>query len=530
MRKFLVTLICTALLLTLCATAMAAPVLSSNGYTAYLGESNYLYLRDPAGVTRVLRRPIKDLVAMNDTELFCLTEAGQLYGIMLDASDTRIVSATPTEDDLNGVKTAPLFTLENGVLTLTRENSDPVELSQTAIAAAVNDTTLYYVETVDGTARLMSQLLDSSSALISALTQPYEMGSVSPNVVSITATEDAVAMVKDDHSITAVNLTDNSFHEFTANADTTTLAISIGNKLIRVHEDTLNGGYTVESTSDDGVTVTPTPEVTATPTVTPTATATTKPTATPKTTEKPSSSSSSSSSSEDDGRISNGAKGSSVKKMQKQLAALGYPVGKIDGTFGPNTLRAVHLFQAAIGYKERSYASASMLKKLYASSAPAYDRFAALTNGDKGEEVEILQEMLYYLGYLGKDAKEIDGKYGKKTVAAVQAFQTAWGLEPADGNATRETMEKLCALYDEFLATGKVPQPAPTEVPPVPPTEPEQPSTPTDPEQPTEPDPEQPTDPDPEQPTDPEPEQPTEPEPEQPSEPEPETPASPTDT
>lgn len=107
MRKILVSLLCASLLLGLAAAALADPVLNSDGYTAYLGESNYLYLRDPEGVTRVLRYPIKDLVSIKDGELFCLTEAGQLYGIPVDASSgSRIVSAAPTEDDLAAVQVA----------------------------------------------------------------------------------------------------------------------------------------------------------------------------------------------------------------------------------------------------------------------------------------------------------------------------------------------------------------------------------------------------------------------------------------
>jgi len=42
-----------------------------------------------------------------------------------------------------------------------------------------------------------------------------------------------------------------------------------------------------------------------------------------------------------------GASGPAVRQVQRILARLGYPVGKIDGRFGVRTLRAVVAFQSA---------------------------------------------------------------------------------------------------------------------------------------------------------------------------------------
>ncbi|MGN0745660.1 MAG: peptidoglycan-binding protein [Aristaeellaceae bacterium] len=469
MKKLFLAIVSLTLALTLCCGALADAVISGNGYAAYLGESNYLYLRDPSGVSRILRAPIKDLVSMNDTELFCLAQSGQLYGIMLDASGTRIVAAAPTEADLAAVATAQPYTLEETVLSVLREDGVSEVLSSSALAACSNGATLFYIEQGAEATTLKAYTLGEPAGLItdtSALHRVIGAGVAEP--LSITATEDAVAIVAADHSIVTVNLADNSYHTFPATSQETTVAVSIGNKLVRLHEDTLNGGYVVEMTSDNQTVVTATPAVTVTPTPTtmPTATpatVTAKPTATPKPTNSTTTS--------DDGRISKGASGSSVRKMQQRLADLGYPVGKVDGVFGDNTLIAVHLFQFAIGYTQRSYASSAMLDKLYGKNAPAYDRFMALESGDKGEPVKILQQMLFDLGYLGKDEKEIDGAYGKRTSAAVKAFQTDWKLEPATGEADKVTMEKLCELAD-LLAAGQpvvpptdAPTTAPTEIP-----------------------------------------------------------------
>jgi len=45
------------------------------------------------------------------------------------------------------------------------------------------------------------------------------------------------------------------------------------------------------------------------------------------------------------------------------------------------------------------------------------------------EEIEFLQYQLFYAGYLGDDISEVDGKFGKKTEAAVRQFQKEHGID-----------------------------------------------------------------------------------------------------
>ncbi|MBQ7864768.1 MAG: peptidoglycan-binding protein, partial [Clostridia bacterium] len=161
---------------------------------------------------------------------------------------------------------------------------------------------------------------------------------------------------------------------------------------------------------------------------------------------------------EDDGRISKGDTGSAVRKMQRRLLELGYPVGKVDGDFGENTLLAVNLFQCAIGYRNRTYASEAMLNKLYNKNAPAYDPYAPLKEGDEGADVEIMQTFLDELGY-SVGEKGIDGKFGKDTKAAVGQFQLVAGLK-VTGEADAETLK---LLYDE---ENPIPNATPSPVPP----------------------------------------------------------------
>jgi Copper amine oxidase, enzyme domain/Putative peptidoglycan binding domain len=64
---------------------------------------------------------------------------------------------------------------------------------------------------------------------------------------------------------------------------------------------------------------------------------------------------------------------------------------------------------------------------------------ATLRRGDQGPEVQRLQELLVARGY----AVEVDGNYGRGTLAAVRAFQEANQLTPADGVAGPRTLARL---------------------------------------------------------------------------------------
>jgi len=65
------------------------------------------------------------------------------------------------------------------------------------------------------------------------------------------------------------------------------------------------------------------------------------------------------------------------------------------------------------------------------------------------EEIEFLQYQLFYAGYLGDDISEVDGKFGKKTEAAVRQFQKEHGIDvtgivcPNTQNALDDEWEKM---------------------------------------------------------------------------------------
>jgi peptidoglycan hydrolase-like protein with peptidoglycan-binding domain len=170
--------------------------------------------------------------------------------------------------------------------------------------------------------------------------------------------------------------------------------------------------------------------VTAVPTARPTA----RPTATPAPA---------------DNTIRKWDRGTRVKKMQQRLSDLGYPVGKVDGTFGNNTEIAVNLFQSAVGAAEHSYMTEKVQRKLYAADAPVYDPYLDLKKGDKGIRVKQMQEALRTRGY---DPGKIDGIYGTKTIQAVAAYQQSLGMALAPNEKPGEIASRwlLLNLYTDL--------------------------------------------------------------------------------
>lgn len=437
MKRIIICLICLTALLCVALSASAEPVMTHGGYTAYLGENNYLYLQTPVK-TMWLTTPIADIVEISDTLLYCIDQDGRLLSIELDGTQSNYIAMQPTQEQIDAVRNAPQFKLEGTLLTL--NNNAPVDtaLSTTAIFACVNTDTLFWIEAdATGATTLKSLLLTDANAI----TQVLGAGVTSP--LSLIATDETVTMVAADHTVTVVTLLDRSRVTYPAASELTTHAVAIGGQLIRYNLDSETGKYTTEANIQtlsalNLPTEAPTysvgvPVTTVTPSVAPVVT-----TARPTSTSRPSTSSSSSSSSSS-AVLSKGDRGSDVRKMQKRLSELGYPVGVVDGIWGDDTQLAVNLFQCAIGYSERNYATSGMLNKLYGKNAPVYNPYAPLKQGDRGTDVLIMQTTLKLMGF---DPGKLDGIYGKDTVAAVSVFQLVAGLE-VTGEADEDTLKLL---------------------------------------------------------------------------------------
>lgn len=137
--------------------------------------------------------------------------------------------------------------------------------------------------------------------------------------------------------------------------------------------------------------------------------------------------------------LARGSRGDAVKAIQKPLYALGYYNYYIDGIFGPRTQYAVRLLQSDLERPVTGVADSELQRMLLNGELPSYDAYLALTRGNRGLRVQIMQEKLRDLGYLGDAA---DGIFGANTQRAVQLFQSENGLQISEG-ATRETLKLL---------------------------------------------------------------------------------------
>lgn len=84
--------------------------------------------------------------------------------------------------------------------------------------------------------------------------------------------------------------------------------------------------------------------------------------------------------------------------------------------------------------------------------------------GQEGDDVRLVQQRLYDLGYL---SGSVDGKFGLQTQKAVRAFQRAHKLEKIDGKVGPQTIE---ALFGENVIALPTQTPVPTPTPVATPT------------------------------------------------------------
>lgn len=174
-------------------------------------------------------------------------------------------------------------------------------------------------------------------------------------------------------------------------------------------------------------------------------------------------------------------KGADVSAVQERLQFFGFYAGKVSGTFGEATAKAVRDFQALNGLEETGLADIPTQNRLFSDEAvlPTPDPAATpaptpapttppdttfpgkLSYGSKKKEVTTLQEQLAYLGYF--DRKPTGGYY-KQTQAAVKAFQKQNGL--ADSGTVDETTWNALFATDAVLPQHTPrPTPEPTPVP-----------------------------------------------------------------
>jgi peptidoglycan hydrolase-like protein with peptidoglycan-binding domain len=141
--------------------------------------------------------------------------------------------------------------------------------------------------------------------------------------------------------------------------------------------------------------------------------------------------------------LQKGSSGSAVTELQRQLVSWGYDTGGIDGLFGGKTEAAVMALQRARGLAATGVVADRERQILAQQPTPAtpvgQTVSRALTTGDSGTEVELLQRRLREQNYFDSP---VTGYFGPITREAVVSFQAAQRL-PATGVADTSTLAAL---------------------------------------------------------------------------------------
>ena len=474
-----------------CSLCSASPLITNGSVTTYIGENNYMYLESADGSLHRLQAPIRDLLGMDAQNLYCLTYDNKIYGVRLDGTSSSLVSAYATPEQINAYRPQPAYTLTDQLLTRASGQLN-IALSGTCLAACSNQDAIFYIQQDPATSAVTLHAVPLDAQNVTFTTVLEGMRTVAP--LSMTAAKDMVCVLGLDRSIHVYSIAAGALQTIEAAQVTDEIisAVCASGKILTYTADEngyprIAGSYDLTSPAGLQMIMVSTAVPTFTPSPTPfiiTPAPTVRPTATRRPTQVP----------DPDETIYYGTRGTRVRKMQQRLLNLGYPVGKVDGSFGEQTLFALNLFQDAIGYTNRKSCTEKCYSRLMANSAPKFDLYRPLKKGNRGLSVQLMQKMLILLGY-GPD--KADGIYGENTSAAVAAFQLYAAL-PVDGDyASPNTLFALYTLMNPLESPTPTPIPtltpvptatpvitaAPTQVPTVEPTEIPT-STPT--EQPTE--------------------------------------------
>ncbi len=135
-------------------------------------------------------------------------------------------------------------------------------------------------------------------------------------------------------------------------------------------------------------------------------------------------------------------------QAQRQLKALGFHPGAIDGNFGPQTNAAIQEYQRAYRLPPTGRLDEATLRSLLPERFQASPAPTTLSNR------EVILQAQRQLKVLGFDPGTTDGDFGPQTEAALREYQRAYRLPPT-GTLDEPTLRSL--LPERFQAS-----PAPT--------------------------------------------------------------------
>lgn len=139
-----------------------------------------------------------------------------------------------------------------------------------------------------------------------------------------------------------------------------------------------------------------------------------------------------------------GSTGDDVQIAKERLIELGYLSGTAFGEYDEETENAVRLFRTRNNLTEDVIIDNPAFEVLFGENTVAF--FYSI--GDKSEEIQEYQELLYQSGYL---TYAPDGVFGKQTQNAVRRFQEENGLV-VDGCLGKTTIELLKSGKGETFA------------------------------------------------------------------------------
>jgi mannosyl-glycoprotein endo-beta-N-acetylglucosaminidase len=125
-----------------------------------------------------------------------------------------------------------------------------------------------------------------------------------------------------------------------------------------------------------------------------------------------------------------------LQQAQRQLKALGFDPGTMDGTFGPQTEAALRAYQQAYRLPQTGRPDDVTLRSLLPERFEGSRTFAEPPNR------EVLRQAQRQLKALGFDPGTMDGTFGPQTEAALRAYQQAYRL-PQTGRPDDVTLRSL---------------------------------------------------------------------------------------
>ena len=142
-----------------------------------------------------------------------------------------------------------------------------------------------------------------------------------------------------------------------------------------------------------------------------------------------------------------------IRDAQRQLKALGFNPGAVDGNFGSQTEAALRAYQQAYRLPATGKLDEATVRSLRPEQGEAshkpFDAYLTIDSSNR----EVIRQAQRQLKALGFNPGAVDGNFGSQTEAALRAYQQAYRL-PATGKLDEATVR---SLRPEQMATSPAP-------------------------------------------------------------------------